>query len=34
MILTSTADLYCELNDGLKAEEVLAPVLKRRTEWE
>ncbi len=33
MILTNTADLYCEMNNGLKAEELLAPMLKRMTDW-
>ena len=33
MILTNTADLHCEMNHGLKAEEILAPMLKRMTYW-
>ena len=33
MILTNTADLHCEMNNGLKAEETLALMLKRITDW-
>ena len=33
MILTNTADLYCEMNNAQKAEELLAPTLKRMTNF-
>ena len=33
MILSNIADLHCEMNNGFKAEEVLAPLLKKMTDW-
>ena len=33
VILTNTSDLHCEMNNGLKAEEMLTPILKRMTYW-
>lgn len=32
MILSNIADLHCEMNNGFKAEEVLAPLLKKMTD--
>jgi len=32
-IITNIADLHCEMNNGLKAEKVITPILKRMTDW-